>query len=100
MCVVYSPRYEIDIGFHIFPTLKYRLIHDRLLDAGVIQRSEVVEPVAATWEELALVHTSEYLEKIRVGTLSSEEIALLELPWSPAMVDGFRVMVGGTITAA
>jgi len=100
MSIVYSPRYEIDIGLHIFPTLKYRRIHEQLLEAGVIQPSDVVEPVAATWEELALVHTGEYLEKMREGTLSREDIAQLELPWSREMVDGFRVMVGGTITAA
>jgi acetoin utilization deacetylase AcuC-like enzyme len=34
------------------------------------------------------------------GTMSDEDIAQLELPWSPEMVEGFRTMVGGTIEAA
>jgi acetoin utilization deacetylase AcuC-like enzyme len=46
------------------------------------------------------VHTPDYLARMRDGTLTGEETAQLELPWSEAMVDGFRVMVGGTITAA
>ncbi|MGE5244422.1 MAG: histone deacetylase [Betaproteobacteria bacterium] len=98
--IVYSPRYEVDIGLHVFPTRKYRLVRDRLVAEGRIQPSDIVDPPPATWDELALVHTAEYLDRIRTGALSREEVAQLELPWSAEMVDGFRVMVGGTIAAA
>jgi acetoin utilization deacetylase AcuC-like enzyme len=100
MHVIYSPRYHVDIGPHVFPTRKYQLVHARLLEGGVIARRDVIEPQAAAWDDLALVHTREYLAKIRDGTLTHEDIAQLELPWSPGMVEGFRVMVGGTIEAA
>lgn len=100
MRVVYSPRYRIDIGPHVFPTLKYRMVHDRLLDAGVVRPTDLVEPAEASWDELALVHTPEYLTKMRDGTISEDEVAELELPWSREMVEGFRVMVGGTVLAA
>jgi len=100
MRIVYSPRYAVDIGPHVFPTLKYRMVHARLLETGVVQPADVVEPAPARWDELALVHTTEYLTNMRDGTLSPEDIAQLELPWSVEMVDGFRVMVGGTIQAA
>ena len=100
MIVVYSPRYQIDIGPHVFPTRKYCLVHARLIETGVIQFSDCIEPTAASWDELALVHTDQYLTKMRDGTLSREDEALLELPWSAAMVEGFRLMTGGTIQAA
>jgi acetoin utilization deacetylase AcuC-like enzyme len=100
MKVVYSARYQIDIGLHVFPTTKYRLVHDRLVETGVIQASDVLDPEPATWDELGLVHTPEYLSKMRNGTMAPEDIAQLELPWLQEMVDGFRVMVGGTILAA
>jgi acetoin utilization deacetylase AcuC-like enzyme len=100
LIVVYSPRYRIDIGPHVFPTLKYSLIHARLLEAGVIEPAGVVEPEPAAWSDLALVHTSEYLSKMRDGTLSDQDVEQLELPWSREMVDGFRLMAGGTIRAA
>jgi len=98
--VVYSPRYRIDLGLHVFPTEKYQRVHARLLETGVITSADVVEPEPATWEQLALVHTPEYLEKMQDGTLSREDVAQLELPWSQAMVDGFRLMTGGTVRAA
>jgi len=98
--VVFSPRYQIDIGTHVFPTRKYQLVRDRLLDTGTIDPSALVEPQPASWEDLALVHTGEYLANLRNGTLPDDDLAQLELPWSVEMVEGFRAMVGGTILAA
>src|SRR5258708_39271067 len=99
MFVVYSHRYHIDIGRHVFPTRKYQLVHARLIETGVIAPSDVVEPAPATWDDLALVHTYEYLARLREGTMSPQDVSQLELPWSQGMVDGFRLMVGGTIQA-
>jgi len=98
--IVYSARYHIDIGLHVFPTDKYRRIHARLVESGVCRPSDFVEPEPASWDDLALVHTPEYLATLRSGTMAIEDIAQLELPWSPQMVEGFRLMVGGTIAAA
>lgn len=92
MTIVYAARYQIDIGLHVFPTEKYRLVAERFVG--------VVEPQPASWDELALVHTQDYLAKIRAGTMTTEDLALLELPWSAELVEGFRLMVGGTIRAA
>jgi acetoin utilization deacetylase AcuC-like enzyme len=109
MDVVYSPRYGVDIGTHVFPTGKYRLIHDRITAPGekgprsnkrVPGETRFVEPEPATWEELALVHTSEYLDKLRYGSMTSDDLAQLELPWSIEVVECFRLMVGGTIVAS
>src|SRR5262249_28838156 len=99
MHVVYSPRYHIDIGLHVFPTEKYRLVHAQLFRRGVVETSDVIEPQPATWEQLALVHTTRYLDQLKTG-MTAAEAARRELPWSREMVEGFRVMVGGTIEAA
>ncbi len=100
MKVVYSPRYHLDLGAHVFPTIKYRRIHQRLIDGGLVRPSEVVEPVAATWDDLALVHTADYLDKLRHGRLTRDEVAHMEIPWSEEGVEGFRLMSGGTALAA
>jgi acetoin utilization deacetylase AcuC-like enzyme len=98
--VVYSRRYRIDLGLHVFPTEKYDLIHARLLESRVIVPPDVHEPDAAPWDELRLVHTAAYLDRLRTGEMTDAERAQLELPWSAEMVDGFRKMVGGTVLAA
>jgi acetoin utilization deacetylase AcuC-like enzyme len=97
--IVYSPRYRINLGLHVFPTEKYRLVYDRLLAEG-FDPSSVVEPAPADWDDLALVHTVDYLGRLRDGTMTDDDIMQLELPWSREMVEGFRVMVGGTVQAA
>lgn len=98
MIVVYSPQYRIDIGTHVFPTRKYELLHDRLL--ATPQDAVVVEPRPAAWDDLALVHTAAYLDKLRSGDFDVPALAQLEVPWSPEVVEGFRLMTGGTIEAA
>jgi acetoin utilization deacetylase AcuC-like enzyme len=98
--VVYSPAYEVDLGGHVWPTSKYRLIADRLLAERVVDREAFATPEPCTWEDLALVHTAEYLDKIRSLSLSASEVATLELPLSGALVEGFRLMAGGTCAAA
>ena len=42
----------------------------------------------------------EYLEKLQSGDFDVSELALMEIPWSPEVVEGFRLMTGGTIEAA
>ncbi|MDE3154232.1 MAG: histone deacetylase [Acidobacteriota bacterium] len=99
MQVIYSPRYVIDIGTHVFPTVKYRLVRDRLLERGLVAPAEFIEPETASWEDLATVHTGEYLDKLRTGGVTLQEQATLELPWAPGIIEGFRLMVGGTLLA-
>jgi acetoin utilization deacetylase AcuC-like enzyme len=93
LTIVYSPRYEVSLPGHIWPTIKYRLIADRL-------HCPTTEPPPASWDDLSLVHTREYLAKLRHGTMTPEEIATLELPWRPELMDAFLLMTGGTIAAA
>ncbi len=98
MVVVYSAGYHIDIGTHVFPTKKYQLLSERIranhADAAF------VEPQPASWEQLATVHSAEYLHKLQTGDFDVSELAQLEVPWSPEVVEGFRLMSGGTIEAA
>ncbi len=102
MKVFYSPLYEVSLPGHVWPTSKYRLIAERLSHPGR-RRDEgpaLVEPAPAPWRDLALVHSPDYLAKLRDNTLTAEEIGTLELPWGPGMADRFRLMVGGTCGAA
>jgi acetoin utilization deacetylase AcuC-like enzyme len=100
MSIVYSPRYHIDIGAHVFPTSKYARLAERLLAAGLARPTDIVEPDTASWTDLELVHTPAYLERLKSGPFGVEELAHLEVPWSHEVVDGFRLMTGGTIAAA
>ncbi|MCK4679646.1 histone deacetylase, partial [bacterium] len=95
----YSDDYEADIGPHIFPMRKYRLVKELLLDMGVATPDDIVEPDAATVEDALLVHTKVYVAKLLNGTLSPLEEATLELPYSKELVEKSFLGAGGTVAA-
>ncbi|MCL4813642.1 MAG: histone deacetylase [Vicinamibacteraceae bacterium] len=100
MRIAYSPRYHVDLGAHVFRVEKYRRVVEELRARGIATDETLVEPPPASWEELEFVHTAAYLAKLRNGTLTTSEVAQLELPWSADGVEAFRMMTGGTILAA
>jgi len=98
--LIYSNGYYLPIGAHVFPAEKYRLIHDRLLASGVAEATDFLEPEPATDQDILLVHTPEYVHKLRTGTLSPLEEMELEIPYSPELVEAFWLAAGGSILAA
>jgi acetoin utilization deacetylase AcuC-like enzyme len=98
--LVYSDDYFLPIGMHVFPAQKYRLIHQRLLETGVAAAEDFVTPEPARDEDVLLVHTPEYVHKLKTGTLSTEEELTLEIPYSPELVRAFWLAAGGSILAA
>lgn len=96
MDVVWSPEYEVDIGLHVFPTRKYRLVKERLVEEGTVAEEDVVRPHAAAEEDLRRVHTPEYLRKIREDDFSPAERLRLEVPFSEALRDAMILCCGGT----
>ena len=87
-------------GPHVFPTAKYVRLHERVVSAGLAEPGTIIRPEMAAWEDLALVHTAEYPRRSASGVFRTEELAQLEIPWTAEVVDGFRLMAGGTIAAA
>jgi len=98
--LVYSDEYYLPIGAHVFPAEKYRLIHKRLLESGIAEPVDFVTPKPANDEDILLVHTREYVQKLKNGTLSAEEEMQMEVPYSPELVKAFWLAAGGSILAA
>jgi acetoin utilization deacetylase AcuC-like enzyme len=98
--LVYSDDYYLPIGSHVFPAEKYKHIHDRLLATGVAEAADFVVPRTASDEDVLLVHTPRYVEKLRTGTLSAREELELEVPYSPELVRAFWLAAGGSLLAA
>jgi len=71
------------------------MIHER----GVIPSGNLIIPRTTTDEEIKLVHTTEYLDKLNQGFLSDKEIRRLGLPWSSQLVQRAKRSAGGTIQA-
>ena len=97
--VVWAPEYEVDIGPHVFPTSKYRLVRRRLLDESALREAQFHRPAPATRDELLRVHGSGYLDRALKGALTRREERLLELPFSPALLEASLLCCGGTLLA-
>jgi acetoin utilization deacetylase AcuC-like enzyme len=98
--LVYSDGYYLPIGTHVFPAEKYRRVHDRLLKNDVGEAGDFLEPQPATDQDVLLVHTPEYVHKLKTGMLSPSEQMQLEVPFSSELVQAFWLAAGGSILAA
>jgi acetoin utilization deacetylase AcuC-like enzyme len=98
--LVYHPGYDLNLGEHVFPSQKYRLIRNQLLDEGFADPRDFVEPQPASDEEILRVHEPGWVDRLKTGTLSVEELLKLEIPYSKQMVEAFWLATGGTILAA
>jgi len=95
----YSPKYEVDLGDHILPMVKFRLIRERVIALGLATPEDFEETPPARDEDILLVHTPAYVDTVRHGTLTPEELAVLDLPYSKALVEAAWIGVEGTIRA-
>ena len=99
--IYYSPYYYADIGEgHVFPIRKFELVRDRLIAEGTLSEWEIFGPDTAAAEDLLLVHTDDYISRLRSGELTAKEIRKLGLPWSQSLVRRSFHAISGTIEAA
>jgi acetoin utilization deacetylase AcuC-like enzyme len=98
--LVYHERYDLNLGPHVFPSQKFRLIHEMLLREGLASEQDFLRPNPASDEDILRAHTFEWVQKLKTGTLTASEIMLLEVPYSPELVEAVWLAAGGTILAA
>ncbi len=97
--LVYHDRYDLNLGAHVFPSQKYRLVHDALLAEGIADPSDFLAPDPATDEDVLLVHSQEYVRKLKTGMLTYTEKLRMEIPYSPELIEACWLAAGGSILA-
>ena len=98
--LIYSDDYYLPIGQHVFPAEKYRRVHQQLIESGTADAADFLTPEPASDQDILLVHTPQYVNKLKTGTLSAREELQLEVPFSPELVSAFWLAAGGSILAA
>ncbi len=94
---VYSDDYYADLGPHVFPVGKYRLVYRELQRLGILG-PKLLEPTPASRADLLLVHEPEYVEDLIEARWTSRT-ASSELPISKEIIQAFLLATGGTILA-
>lgn len=98
--LIYHERYDLNLGAHVFPSQKYRLIEKKLLSDKIADRGDFLRPESASDTDLLRVHTSDWIGKLKAGTLTLSDVMKLEVPYSAELVSAFWLSAGGTILAA
>lgn len=102
--IVYRSEYMM--GVHArdarrsFDVMKFKKIRDQLVKNHIIRRKDILPAPRISDEDLLLVHTPEYLAKLK-NPLYVAEILNLDYvnPWDEYIFEYFRYVAGGTLLA-
>lgn len=97
--LIYNERYDLHLGAHVFPSQKYRLVHDALIEQKFAAPADFIAPAPASDEDILRVHTPEYVHKLKTGTLSPIEKLRMEIPYSKELIEACWLGAGGSIEA-
>ncbi len=97
--LVHSRRYECDIGQHVFPTQKFRLVVEALLATGAVDSTQILEPEPLERRHLELAHTGAYLDDF-LALRRTPPVLRSELPITAEIRDAYLLAAGGTLLAA
>ncbi len=94
----YSGDYNIDLGQHVFPAVKFRHIQQRLAKDGRFRKHRFIQPEPVTVDQAGLVHSRAYLRDL-VSLQVTPRTHRSELPLIEEVVRGFFLATGGTVEA-
>lgn len=97
--LVYHDKYDLNLGEHVFPSQKFRLLAETLRSEGIAAAEDFLSPQAAADEDLLRVHTADWVTKMKTGTLTASESMKLEIPYSTELREAVWLACGGSIAA-
>jgi acetoin utilization deacetylase AcuC-like enzyme len=98
--LIYDDRYDLNLGAHVFPSQKYRLVYERLLKDGIATAEDFLKPAPANDEDILRVHSQDYVYKLKTGSLTRAEVMRMEVPYSEELIEACWLAAGGSILAA
>jgi acetoin utilization deacetylase AcuC-like enzyme len=96
MKFIYSQKYEMDFGTHVFPTQKYRMVKEQLLALGWVKDEDIIEPPSPNIDDIRLVHTKEYIDDL-LNLRWTQRTMRSELPLTWQIIEGYFTACAGTV---
>ena len=98
MHIYFSDHIELTLPKkHKFPMPKYRLLHERV---AAMRLGKLIAATPVIDAELGLVHSAEYIHRVKHCLLTPKETRRIGFPNIPAMYKRAIHSVGGTVCAA
>ncbi len=98
--LIYDDGYDLNLGSHVFPSQKYRLVFEKLLNDGTASPQDFLRPSPASDDDILRVHSQDYVYKLKTGSLTRAEVMRMEVPYSTALIDACWLAAGGSMLAA
>jgi acetoin utilization deacetylase AcuC-like enzyme len=98
--LIYDDRYDLNLGAHVFPSQKYRLVYERLLQDAIASQEDFLKPLPASDEDILRVHSQDYVYKLKTGSLTRAEVMRMEVPYSTELIEACWLAAGGSILSA
>ncbi|KAF3785798.1 Histone deacetylase 2 [Nymphaea thermarum] len=107
--IIYSKSYRISLlgleRMHLFDCCKGARICRFLIEEGILSKTQIVKPVAASKDDLLVVHSNAYLKSLKKSANVSEIIKISSASLLPNYIVQQRILrplrkqVGGTVLA-
>lgn len=102
--IVYSSEYIYGLpsigDFQTFDIMRFKKVRDKLVNEKQVRRHHILVPDMCSYEDLRLVHTEEYLTKIRDSQYAAKILKLDTVDlFSNSILEYFRAVTGGTLMA-
>jgi len=82
---------------HRFPMIKYELIPEQLLYEGTCTAENFFSPGLIDDRWVLGVHTAEYVQQLKEGTVPAQMMRRVGFPWSPGLIEREWTITQGTI---
>ena len=82
-----------------FPLGKWSLLRERIIAEGIVPFEHLHPSEPATDNQILLVHSQDYWERVVDGRLSEREVRRIGLGWSPELVERVRHSTGACRSA-
>ena len=103
--IVYSSDYIYGLpaagNYQTFDIMRFKKIRDQLVKNKLVKRRHILLPEMCSYEDLRLVHTEDYIQKIKDSQYAARVLNLdvMDL-FSNPILEYFRAVTGGTLMAA
>lgn len=85
---------------HRFPMEKYNLLPEQLMYEGTITSSNLFAPSPLPESEILKIHTADWWDKLKFGTITDKEARVTGFPYSKHLVEREITIMNGTVMAA
>ncbi len=96
MKFIFSEKYEVNFGPHVFNNQKYRLVKEKLIRGNLAQESDFIKPEMANPEDIELVHQKAYVDDM-INLRWTSRTVRSELPLSTEIIEAYFIHAQGTI---